>query len=409
MDSPTEPLNQNLKNNWIGDKDDPLFGFSWRNGVDRDTTGIIMWSDVFLYDAPNGERIAIILMDTQGLFDHGSSPTENSRIFSLSNLISSVQIFNLFNNIQEDHLEYLQFATEYAKYVTTSRKDSAKPFQNLTFLIRDWNYSYDFAYGLEGGENYLEKVLEIKDQLKPELKSLREYIFQSFDKISCFLMPHPGKMVASKKDFDGRWAQIDPEFIANLKVLVETLLTPENLTVKKINHGKLEAGELFTYICQYGEMYKSPDLPKIKTIGEATVYNHMQILITKAFSFYTKKVNVELQNLENEKDVEYLHEIAEKEALQFFDEARKMGLTVQEENSREKLIKKVSENFEVWRAPAIAQIERNIILKKQVERLEAEKQRHDSTGCITGSFQNCKNQCCCRTLSYIIGCCYRKV
>jgi hypothetical protein len=63
---------------------------------------------VFLYDSPTGDRIAIYLVDTQGLFDHLSTPTDNIRIFSLSALMSSVQLMNIFNVIQESDIEYLQ-------------------------------------------------------------------------------------------------------------------------------------------------------------------------------------------------------------------------------------------------------------------------------------------------------------
>ena len=90
----------------MGSKDDPLKGFSWRSGIDRDTVGINMWSDVFLHTIEStGEKIAIFIMDTQGLFDNNSSTTENSRIFALSSLIASVQVLNLANRIQEDHLQ----------------------------------------------------------------------------------------------------------------------------------------------------------------------------------------------------------------------------------------------------------------------------------------------------------------
>ena len=121
MGSPLDPVRKGKYPEWIGGSDEPLTGFSWRSGSDRHTTGIIIWSDVFLYDAPNGDKIAILLMDTQGLFDHKSLPADNSRIFSLSTLISSMQIFNLFNHIQEDQLQYLQFATEYTRFATTNK------------------------------------------------------------------------------------------------------------------------------------------------------------------------------------------------------------------------------------------------------------------------------------------------
>lgn len=90
----------------MGDENEPLKGFSWRPGSRRDTTGIILWSDVFLHTVPTtGEKIAIIIMDTQGLFDNQTSPAGNARIFSLGTLISSMQMLNLMQLVQEDQLQ----------------------------------------------------------------------------------------------------------------------------------------------------------------------------------------------------------------------------------------------------------------------------------------------------------------
>jgi atlastin len=91
----------------MGQPDEPLKGFSWRGGVKRDTFGIIAWSDIFLHERDE-EKLAIVLIDTQGLFDMRTSPTDNSRIFALGTLLSSIQIFNLNDVIQENQLEYLQ-------------------------------------------------------------------------------------------------------------------------------------------------------------------------------------------------------------------------------------------------------------------------------------------------------------
>lgn len=124
----------------MGEKDEPLSGFSWRSGSIRDTTGIIIWNDVFLHtDDETDEKIAILIMDTQGLFDNETSPMDNSRIFALGTLISSIQVLNLSGVVQEDQLQYLQFATEFAKLAAKNcHSVTEKPFQNLTFLIRDW-------------------------------------------------------------------------------------------------------------------------------------------------------------------------------------------------------------------------------------------------------------------------------
>lgn len=43
---------------WLGDEDAPLEGFSWRGGSERDTTGILMWSEPFLTTNRDGEEVS---------------------------------------------------------------------------------------------------------------------------------------------------------------------------------------------------------------------------------------------------------------------------------------------------------------------------------------------------------------
>jgi atlastin len=92
-----------------------LIGFSWRGGCERVTTGINMWSDVFLHERSDGSKLAIFLLDTQGIFDSTSSVKNCTTIFALSILLSSVQIYNISNNIQEDDLQHLQLFAEYGR------------------------------------------------------------------------------------------------------------------------------------------------------------------------------------------------------------------------------------------------------------------------------------------------------
>lgn len=41
-------LNRNGREDWMGSEDEPLTGFHWKGGSERDTTGILMWSEPFL-------------------------------------------------------------------------------------------------------------------------------------------------------------------------------------------------------------------------------------------------------------------------------------------------------------------------------------------------------------------------
>ncbi|KAK2100274.1 Atlastin-3 [Saguinus oedipus] len=97
------------RSNWLGDPEEPLTGFSWRGGSDPETTGIQIWSEVFTVVKPGGKKVAVVLMDTQGAFDSQSTVKDCATIFALSTMTSSVQIYNLSQNIQEDDLQQLQF------------------------------------------------------------------------------------------------------------------------------------------------------------------------------------------------------------------------------------------------------------------------------------------------------------
>jgi atlastin len=52
----------------MGTEAERLNGFSWSTGLEPDTNGLVIWSDVFLHTSDSGEKLAIILADTQGLF-----------------------------------------------------------------------------------------------------------------------------------------------------------------------------------------------------------------------------------------------------------------------------------------------------------------------------------------------------
>lgn len=46
--------------NWLGEDDEPLTGFSWRGGSDPETTGIQIWSEVFIVKKPSGNKVKAV-------------------------------------------------------------------------------------------------------------------------------------------------------------------------------------------------------------------------------------------------------------------------------------------------------------------------------------------------------------
>lgn len=41
----------------MGGDDEPLTGFSWRGGCERETTGIQAWSEVFVMEKSDGSKV----------------------------------------------------------------------------------------------------------------------------------------------------------------------------------------------------------------------------------------------------------------------------------------------------------------------------------------------------------------
>lgn len=238
-------------------------GFEWQSGQKRKTIGIWMWSEIFTHDFENGDKVAIILLDTQGMFDDKTNLKACSSIFALSMMLSSVQCYNIMRNIQEDHLQHLELFTEYGRLAL--KQSNEKPFQKLIFLVRDWPNAFETGFGyyeLKGTSG----IFAGNDDQSADMREMRKRIAESFDKIGIFLMPSPGSVVAQGNGFTGDLQQIDPEFMSYVKELVAVLFAPENLTIKQINGQRVRASDFVVYMQTYLEIFNGDTLPELDTI-----------------------------------------------------------------------------------------------------------------------------------------------
>ncbi|XP_037072129.1 atlastin-like isoform X3 [Pollicipes pollicipes] len=341
-------LNAQGSTEWLGDRDEPLRGFPWRGGSERDTTGILVWSEVFPVTLPGGEEVVILLMDTQGAFDSQSTVKDCATVFALSTMISSVQVYNLSQNIQEDDLQHLQLFTEYGRLALEDSNHT--PFQKLQFLVRDWSFPYDAPYGTQGGKQILDRRLQVgvSDKQHPELQSLRKHIRSCFCEISCFLMPHPGLKVATNQHFDGRLSDIEPDFIQHLEILVPMLLAPENLIIKEISGNKVKAKELVTYFEAYMNIYKGSELPEPKSMLEATAEANNLSAVAAAKEVYTQMMEAVCggdKPFLSSEHLEAEHLRAKDRAGDTFHSRRKMGGEEFSERYHEGLMKDVEDQY----------------------------------------------------------------
>ncbi|XP_077494152.1 atlastin-1-like isoform X2 [Amblyomma americanum] len=315
---------------WLAEPDVPLEGFEWRGGSQRHTEGIAVWSEAFLGTTSEGREVAVLLMDTQGTFDCRTTAQVHSVIFALSTLVSSVLVYNVSQNIQEDDLQHLQLFIDYGCVAQRiQQKASTEPFQSLLFLVRDWCFPYEANYGADGGKMVLNQRLEISDDQADELRQLREKIRSFFSKIGCFLMPHPGRKVTTEQLFDGRLSSIDEEFKQQLENLVLSLLAPENLLAKTINGREISCQELMAYF-------------------QATMSGTNLAAMQKALDLYISKM-LKVWEAEERVDREIMlghHYRLREEAIELFERFPRIGGEVFELCYRKQLLERIDEVFQ---------------------------------------------------------------
>eukprot|EP00548_Thalassiothrix_antarctica_P005198 CAMPEP_0194141194 /NCGR_PEP_ID=MMETSP0152-20130528/10655_1 /TAXON_ID=1049557 /ORGANISM="Thalassiothrix antarctica, Strain L6-D1" /LENGTH=569 /DNA_ID=CAMNT_0038839743 /DNA_START=99 /DNA_END=1808 /DNA_ORIENTATION=- len=336
-------------------------GFGWRGGSERNTTGIWIWSEPQFLRKENGENIAVLLVDTQGMFDNETTMALTASIFGLSTLISSYQIYNVDKRIQEDNLQQLALFSEYARLAMTtnygdeseSDEFSGKPFQRIEFLVRDWQHfdeEDDFDEMGKEMDEYLKKVIAERDAT--DLKETREQILGCFEQISCYGLVHPGSSVTKKK-YSGDIKVIDPTFVELLDRYCKKIFNPETLEVKTIHGRELTSVEFSSYFKAYADLFTSgANFPEAGTLLTATSGANNTNAINLSISDYKEMMDrvagPSCSSYVGPEELKTLHRETLEHSLGKFKSIANFGNKRNIDEAREKLLSQVGESFTVY-------------------------------------------------------------
>jgi atlastin len=282
------------------------------------TTGMWMLNKPIIMN-----NMAVLLIDTQGLFDSQLNIETTTTLFGLSTLISSIQIYNIDKRIQEDNLQHLALFSEYAKIVS---KNNKKPFQHLNFLVRDWQHFDDinsYEKTLEQAKSYLQYILDREGKGK-DLVDTRKHIINCYEKISCSLLPHPGYKVA-EGEYLNNMSDIRDVFINHAEKYASEL--KDHITPKQILGRTIRLGEISTYIKKYVNILQNNDLPKPKTILSTTIEILLLNSIFYSLQYYQDRINnlVNNDNYIKAEQLELFHKKYKMETINFFKTKAIMG------------------------------------------------------------------------------------
>ncbi|KAL7048132.1 hypothetical protein ACKWTF_003233 [Chironomus riparius] len=289
--------------------------------------------------------------------------------------------------------------TDFAKLTTKRQKEKSlkstfKPFQNLLFLFRDWDHE-DHGYGYDGGKIYLENILRIKNvkNMNEKAQSVRNNIKDSYDNLSAFLLPSPGRIIR-KKTFDGRWGPLDDEFKENFITLIESIFLPQNLIKKKVFGNEITAKELLMYTLSIFSAFHGSDLPENDSVFDSAVKIELIKLSEEAINEYMKKISQGLVYTNPNFVTKLLndHKSLQMEVIENFKKKPKMADEDVENKFIEELKTTINAKFSGWKAPVVTLHEQLIAQQRQLDH-QALVQRREGARRIyekTPQYQSCR-------------------
>ncbi|XP_076802503.1 atlastin-2-like [Clavelina lepadiformis] len=245
--------------------------FSYQNGFEPVTAGIDMLNKPIICDLGGLQgKVAIFLMDTQGLFDLHTSKADGTVIAALTLLMSSCVIFNVKSEINSTHLQWVHEFTKFAKELKESGGRKS-PFQDLLFLIRDWTRSD--TYGFNGGRKYPDYMVPSYNHGRSEEHRLvQEDMKATFDNISCSVLSYPGNSVARMSDTsECRLIDVDEKFSSQVEELCEKIVSPQDPVLKMIDGQQATGRDLYQYVEVHSKTLDKDFLGKVKIFIEVNI------------------------------------------------------------------------------------------------------------------------------------------
>jgi atlastin len=312
--------------------------FRSRRGSGIQTLGIWIFNKFFVHD-----NMAIVLMDTQGIFDKNLTPSLTVALITLSTIISSYQIYNLEKRIQEDHLCNMAYFSAYSNLI--SNRQNLKIGQNLCLLVRDWQ-NYEDNFNLEKCEEetriYKKELLSESKLLDPKKNETRRKIKQCYDDIDIYLCPHPGHLVTEGK-FCGKLDDVRKDFMIHVNNFIKNMI--QKIKPKRISGQIMTVSELSDYFDRMCRLYQNiqDKLPEPMTILETTEKICQENTLKKTISFYKKIIFDGIRGNDIDSDgLRSLHKTGLKKTKEFFNRLYIMGNADEIKYLRSNILKEIN-------------------------------------------------------------------
>ncbi|XP_078507507.1 guanylate-binding protein 1-like isoform X2 [Lissotriton helveticus] len=235
-------------------------GFSLRiTTIQPHTKGIWMWC----LPHPTKPGHTLVLLDTEGLGDAEKGDSNNdSALFTLAVLLSSLMVYNSMGSINQQALEQLHFVPELSESIKLGGKENkqdededddeegfARVFPAFVWVVRDFILQLEIDGKDVTESQYLEYMLTLKKGIGKRVMEYnlpRECIQRFFPTRNCFVFVRPVSRDQISKLESLPEHALDPKFVAQMRKFRDYVF--EKAEVKKGKGGHELNGRMFSIL-----------------------------------------------------------------------------------------------------------------------------------------------------------------
>ncbi|KAM5323996.1 guanylate-binding protein 6 isoform 4-T5 [Glossophaga mutica] len=306
-------------------------GFPLGSTVQSETKGIWMWC----VPHPSKPNHTLVLLDTEGLGDvEKGDPKNDSWIFALAVLLSSMFVYNSVGTINHQALEQLHYVTELTELIRT--KSSPTPnrgddsmefvsfFPDFVWTVRDFTLELKLNGHPITEDEYLENALKLIPGGNPKVQIAnlpRECIRHFFLKRKCFVFDQPTKdkeLLANIENVPEN--ELDPKFQEQTKNFCSYILTQAR--TKTLRQGIVVTGKrLQTLVVTYVDTINSGAVPCLENTVTTLARIENSVAMQKAADHYSEQMAQQVRfPTDTLQELLDLHTACEREAIAMFME-----------------------------------------------------------------------------------------
>ncbi|XP_078522689.1 guanylate-binding protein 1-like [Lissotriton helveticus] len=308
-------------------------GFSLGSSIQTHTKGIWMWC----LPHPQKSKHTLVLLDTEGLGDVEKGNANNdTSIFSMAILLSSVFVYNSIGTIDQRTLDQLHYVTELSNHINvkspvhkdhnakvSDTADFMSFFPTFIWTVRDFSLELELKGKPITADDYLENALQLlkgNDSDTSKLNLPRECIRLYFPERKCFVFDRPTSTKNLKRLEELHENDLEEDFVTPTREFCQYIF--QKCGTKTIEGGHSVTGKrLANLAVAYVDAIRSGTVPCIESAMAALAQTENTAAVQEALAHYERQMREQIKfPTATVKVFLDLHAECEKEAIKIFME-----------------------------------------------------------------------------------------